>query len=118
MEGVLMIMVALLYDGLQFLIELSLFGFGWTVNWIITVWAWLTFYVWFKFRGVSFIRPRRALAFGGGFLIELIPWINNLPTWTGVIIFLLLETRIKKAVGGVAPQATKRLSIINRLKRK
>jgi len=91
----LMVSVALFYDALQVLLALVFMG------WIISILALLTFYLWFKMRGLNFVRPKRAALLGGGFIIELIPLINILPAWTFAIVFLALDSKIKKIVPGL-----------------
>lgn len=87
----LMISVALFYDALQWLL-------GWIfMGWLASIFAGLTFYTWFKIRGMSFVKPKRFLTFGGSFLIELIPVVGDiLPTWTASITYLALDSKLKK----------------------
>lgn len=101
--GGIMIGVALLYDGAQALIEFIMVGFGFTVNWIITVWAWLTFYTWFKIYGVSFLNPRRGATLNVGFLIEIFPWLALIPSWTLAVLLLVLSVRAEDFIAQIAP---------------
>lgn len=93
---VLMVSVALFYDALQWLL-------GWIfMGWLVSIFAWLTFYVWFKTRGMSFMTPKRLATFGGSFIIELIPIVGDvLPTWTAAITYLALDSKIKKVAPGL-----------------
>ncbi len=91
---ILMIIVALFFDLIQFILSLMVIGF--VVNWSISVFAWLTFFLWFKIKGVSFANPKRAGSLLGGFLIELIPLVDMLPAWTGAIILVILSLRVKQ----------------------
>jgi hypothetical protein len=87
----LMICTALFFDGLQWLLGWILMG------WLVSIFAGLTFYTWFKIRGMSFMKPKRFGVFGGSFLVELIPGIGDiLPTWTASITYLALDSKIKK----------------------
>lgn len=86
----LMICVALFYDALQVLLTPIFMG------WLVSIFAGLTFYVWFKMRGLNFVTPKRAGLLGGGFIIELIPILNVLPAWTLAIVLLALDSKIKK----------------------
>ena len=96
-----MIAVALLFDGVDFLVEflevlnLLIPGSGAlaviVVSALISVWAWLTFYLWFKLHGVSFVSPKRALTMPIAFIIKIIPVIGALPAWT-LAVFLLFMT--------------------------
>ena len=89
----LMIGVALFFDALQWLL-------GWIfMGWLASIFAGLTFYVWFKIRGMSFMKPKRLGVFGGSFIVELIPVVGDiLPTWTAAITYLALDSKIKKVV--------------------
>ena len=101
--GGIMIGVAALYDATQGLIEFSLFGFGFTVNWIISVWAWLTFYTWFKIYGVSFLNFRRGATLNSSFLIELFPILAVIPSWTLAVLLLVLSVRAEDFVNHISP---------------
>lgn len=89
----LMVIVALFFDLLQWLL-------GWIfMGWSVSIFAWLTFYIWFKTKGISFMKPKRLAAFGGSFIIELIPVLGDiLPTWTAAVIYLALDSKVKKVV--------------------
>ncbi|MCK4386782.1 MAG: hypothetical protein KAV41_01695 [Candidatus Pacebacteria bacterium] len=97
----LMIAAALFYDGVQTL--LTAVGIGPFVNWLISIFAWLTFWLWFTIKGVSFTNnPKRLFTFMGGSLLEIIPLIATLPIWTANItatVFITkAENKIKKAI--------------------
>jgi len=93
---VLMICVALFYDALQWLL-------GWIfMGWLVTIYAGLTFYVWFKIKGISFMKLKRLATFSGSFIIELIPVIGDvLPAWTASIVYLAIDSKIKKVAGAI-----------------
>jgi len=91
---VFMIVVALFYDALQLALA---FAF---MDWLVGIFAFLTFYVWFKMKGMSFMKPKRALVMGGGFIIEIIPVLSILPAWTLAVTILALDSKIKKVVPG------------------
>lgn len=95
-----MIVVALLFDVIQALINLLPFA-GQILSFFVSIFAFLTFYVWFKIHGTSFSKPTRALKFLGGFSIELIPVLNMLPAWTLAVVLIIGETKVKKIVGKV-----------------
>ena len=101
--GGIMIAVGFIYDATQGVIEFSLFGFGFTVNWIITIWAWLTFYTWFKIYGVSFLNPRRGAVLNTSFLLEIFPFLAVIPSWTLAVLLLVLSVRAEDFVKQVAP---------------
>lgn len=89
----LMIGVAIFFDTLQVLLDFLLMG------WLVTIFASLTFYVWFKGHGISFMRPKRFFAFGGGFLIDLIPILGWF-AWTATVSYLALTKKIQDVVPG------------------
>lgn len=88
----LMISVAVFYDVLQLLFTFIFMG------WLVGIFAGLTFYVWFKVRGLSFMQPKRFMTFGGASFIEMFPLLplSALPAWTAAIVFLALDSKIKK----------------------
>jgi len=92
---ILMFAVAIFFDILQWLLVFIAMG------WLAGIFAGLTFYVWFKMHGQSFMKPKRFLTFGGAFLIESIPIISSLPAWTGAIAILALDSKIKKVAPGL-----------------
>lgn len=102
--GVMMVSVAALFDLVQFFLNWIPF-LGWILTSLLGVVAWLTFLLWFKMHGVDFVKPSRALTLGGGFLIELIPIVNDLPAWTVAVLILIASTRTKAHLG---PQTSKR----------
>ena len=89
---VFMLVVAIFFDILQWLLVFIFMG------WLVGIFAGLTFYVWFKMRGQSFMKPKRFLTFGGTFIIEAIPVISSLPAWTAAITILALDSKIKKII--------------------
>jgi len=115
----MMLAVALFYDMSQ--VGLNLIGTipgGQAITFIgtvlIDVWAFLTFYIWFKLQGVSFVNPKRGITMGGAVLIEIIPILNALPAWTLAVVILFITTRGEEAlektlsrVGGAASLVSK-----------
>lgn len=92
-EGGFMIGVALVYDLIQIGLEVIMLGFGWTVNWVINIYAMLTFWFWFKLKGVSFVNPKRALFGSASIVIKFIPWLDALPTWTALTVTTIVSAR-------------------------
>lgn len=92
---VLMVAVALFYDALQALLTIILMG------WLITPIAFLTFYLWFKLHGITFMTPKRGGSMALGFLIEIFPLTSWLPAWTAVVSFIALDSKIKKIAPGL-----------------
>ena len=92
---VLMIIVAIFFDALQFLLGFIYMG------WLAGIFAGLTFYLWFKIHGISFMKPKRFLAFGGASLIEMIPipFLADLPAWTAAVSYLALSKKVGIGTG-------------------
>lgn len=114
LEGGMMIGVATIYDALQAFLTFIIIGF--LVNWIITIWAWLTFYFWFKFRGVSFLGTK-SVSLNGGALIELIPGLNALPAWTAAVIILIIMTRSEDVLNQISPTTANALKSLSPTKK-
>ncbi|OGF63948.1 hypothetical protein A2661_02200 [Candidatus Giovannonibacteria bacterium RIFCSPHIGHO2_01_FULL_45_24] len=82
-NAVLLVLVALLIDGLQLFLNLIIIGV--VVNWIIDVFALLLFYVWLKMLGMSMYESRgfkTLLSLIGAMGVEIMPLVNSLPGWT------------------------------------
>jgi len=118
-EGGLMITVAMIYDLIQIALTwlLGWIGIGFIGSWLMTIWATMTFGLWFTLKGASIINGKRAATMGLGTLIEAIPLINSLPGWTVSTIISLSVTRAEDILAGsalpIAPLA-KRLSSIKK----
>lgn len=99
--AVLLVALALLFDGIQFGVDLMhaipLVGNIAAVLFttLLDVWAYLS--IWFAFKvaapQISFMSPKRALALNGALLVELIPIINVLPAWTLGTVIIILTSR-------------------------
>ena len=91
----LMIFTALCFDGVQAIV-------GWIpilgniLAGLASIFIFLTFFLWFKMYGISMMTPKRFGSLAGGGLIEMIPYINLLPAWTLVVIYLIGTTKIKE----------------------
>lgn len=98
----LMVGTALMVDLLQWLL-----GFIY-MDWVAGIFAGLTFYVWFKTYGMSFTSPKRLFAFGGASVVEMIPipFVSELPAWTGAVVYLILNNRVKTAINQVGDGQT------------
>lgn len=107
----MMIAVALFFDGVQFGADLLNFipfvGFilAWTITSGVSIFAWLTFFLWFKLKGVKF-DSKVATTTVGAFFIELIPILNAFPAWTLSIVTIFLFFQSKEILDKVAPEAT------------
>lgn len=93
--AMLMIGTALFFDLLQAII-------GWipVVGNILadalSIFIFLTFLLWFWMNGIKMITPKRLTSMVGGGLVEMIPYLNLLPAWTLVVVYLIGTTRIKE----------------------
>lgn len=108
-EAMLMIGVSILFDGAQAL--LGLFVIGIVLNSAISVVAWLTFFLWFHAKGMSYgVGMKGGLSTAknpmvinaAAFLIGLIPIINILPERTVAIIAIIALERAESLAGGAA----------------
>lgn len=97
-----MVSVALAYDGIQALFDLlhliPVVGniIAAIITALISVAAWLTFYIWLKMHGVHFNSAKRILTMGGGFFLELLPVLNMLPAWTLAVVLIYMTTKMPK----------------------
>ena len=95
MIAMLMIGTALFFDVIQIII-------GWipvvgnAIADIFSLFAFLTFFLWFMMYGIKMISPKRLAAMATGGLLEMIPYLNLLPAWTGVVVYLIGTTKIKE----------------------
>jgi hypothetical protein len=87
---VLMICVALLYDGAQFLLNLIPFV-GWVFSSLVGIYAWLTFYVWTSVKGWGKTDTLKKWLVQGLRAWGVIPVANTIPEITiGVILSILI----------------------------
>ena len=90
----LMITVALFFDLLQFL-----FAFIY-MDWLVGIFAGLTFWLWFYMKGVkiSLKSPKRLAGFSITAILEMIPipFVASLPTWTAFVVITAIQNRIGK----------------------
>ena len=93
--AILMIGTALFFDLLQAII-------GWIpiVGNILadamSIFIFLTFFLWFWMNGIKMVTPKRLTSMIGGGLVEMIPYLNLLPAWTLVVVYLIGTTKIKE----------------------
>lgn len=92
---VMMLTVAIFCDVFISLISLIPY-IGWIINWLASFVIFLTFFVWFKTKGIKYTSARKMAALPAGFLIEMIPYVNLLPGWTVAVI---LNTQVDKLPG-------------------
>ena len=89
LQGFFLISVALFFDLLSFVP---------IVNFVSSLFAWLTFSLWFYLRGASFMHPGRLATAATSAVLEFIPFVSWLPTITagviGLIVMVKLEDRM------------------------
>ena len=92
--GGCVIATALFIDGLQAFFTFILIGPF--INWLISFFAYLTFWLWFTLNGVKFTKnPKNFFMLNGGALCEIIPILANLPAWTLTITTLVITNKLK-----------------------
>jgi len=117
-QAPLIFIVAGLYDAVQAFLDFILIGL--LFNWAISIWAWLTFFVWFSILGVKFGNPKKSLSLVGSLLIKLIPLLDMLPAWSGMVALIIAQEKAEAlllkhagAVVGVAKLADRAKAIKN-----
>lgn len=107
-----MIVTALFFDTIQFgadlmnLIPFIGFILAGVISGGVSIFAWLTFFLWFRLVGTKFDSKIVATTVGT-FFIELIPILNALPAWTLSIATIFLFFQSKEILNKVVPEATK-----------
>ena len=89
----LMIMVALFFDVLQILLDFLLLG------WLVPIIAAPTFWLWFRIHGISFMKPKRFLTFGGATLVDFVPVLGWF-AWMVAVSYLALSSKLQSIVPG------------------
>ncbi len=106
-----LVAVSIFFD----LIEL-LFDFipvvGWIANIFVDIFAGLTFYLWFKILGISFIRGRRIMSFASGFILGAIPFTSWF-AWTVDVLLIIADVRGEELLGKMAPGAAEKLQKVS-----
>ncbi len=100
----LMLGVAIFFDIVIALINL-IPAVGQALSFFAGIFAFMTFWLWFKMNGMKFSSPKKAGAMIGGSIIEIIPVLNALPAWTATILYLtriekIIDKTIKQVPGG------------------
>ena len=92
----LMIGVAVLIDGIQFLLTLTVIGS--LVSMLLSVFVWVAFLLWFALQGVSYFdkgAATRGFILIFSVIVELVPMINALPATTLGVVALVIHTRME-----------------------
>ena len=92
----LMIGVAVLADGIQFLLTLTVIGS--IVAMFISAFVWIVFLIWFALCGVSYFDrggATRGLIMLTSAITELVPFINAVPALTLGVVALIIHSRME-----------------------
>ncbi len=91
----LMIFTALCFDGGQLIVGwIPIFGNIFAD--IVSFFAFMTFLLWFKMNGIQMMTPKRFGSLVGGGVVEMVPFLNILPAWTMVVVYLIGTTKIQE----------------------
>ena len=109
-----MIAVALFFDGIQagvawiYFIPFVGFILAWVISTGVSIFAFLTFFLWFHLAGLKF-NSKIAATTVGAFFIELIPGLSALPAWTLSIVLTFIFFQTKKVTSKIASGSEKLL---------
>ncbi len=78
-----------MFDFLQGVLNFAIIGV--VMSSLVSIVAWLTFFLWFKFHDVGFFEGgvRKLITMGVAFFIEIIPILNTFSTWTVAVLLLI-----------------------------
>ena len=93
----LMIGTALFFDALQWLLAFIF------MDWAVTMFAYMTFWVWFITKGIRLLTPKRFAIQTGTLLIEVVPFIAALPAISCMVMLTIFDTKLKEK--GISLQA-------------
>ncbi|PIT96785.1 hypothetical protein COT82_01285 [Candidatus Campbellbacteria bacterium CG10_big_fil_rev_8_21_14_0_10_35_52] len=101
-QWIFMLGVAVMIDIIQIFL-LFFFGVGLIVNRFITIFAAMTFFLWFALNGVTFLTGKmsnqKMFRFFGAAFGEFIPIIGSLPLWSFGIWFTIKSIRKEDEIG-------------------
>jgi hypothetical protein len=92
----LMIGVAVFFDVLQWA-----FAFM-AMDWLVSIFAYLTFGLWFLIKGIPLLTKKRMGALGGSAIVEIFPFVASLPAFTAAITIVVLDAKAKKLIPGAS----------------
>lgn len=101
----LMIGLAVLADGIQFLLTLTVIGSIAAI--FVSAFVWIVFLIWFAVCGVSYFDRGgavRGLILISSVITELVPLINALPATTLGVVALIIHSRIEDRKRNNIPQ--------------
>jgi hypothetical protein len=89
----LMIGTAIFFDALQMLLDFIFMG------WLVTIFASMTFWFWFKMHGYSFMKPGRIAGSLITMLTDIVPILGWF-SWTIAICAFTLQNKLQEVVPG------------------
>lgn len=99
-------------------IFLEWIGIGFFINWIITIFAAMTFWLWFTLHNVSFTKPSKLFTYLAALGIDLIPGTDASVilafTWTVGTFIILMITRIEDVTGITLPKNQKNINPVKK----
>ncbi len=108
-EWFILLFVSFIVDIIQIILNL-LGGIGVVINRIITIVYGIIVAAYLSWRGVSMVNTKRLLGIVTTFVVELIPVLDSIPTWTIDIIWTWWTTKSK-----IIAKATGKLDRANKL---
>ena len=96
-----MLAVAIFFDATLAVIQLIPVA-GSVAAMVFNVIPLMLFFIWYLLLGISFSNPKKGLSFFGASLVEFIPIINILPTWTMEVCYMYFLENSAKILGKLA----------------
>jgi hypothetical protein len=87
-----MVSAALLFDVTQWAL---VFMF---MDWLVTIFAYLTFWLWFTLEKVRLLTPKRSIIQGGTLILEIIPMLAALPAITSMVVLTIADHKAKQII--------------------
>ncbi len=106
------IAIALIIDGLQFLLTLTVVGS--IIAAAMTFLAGFGFWLWFSILGVKYMGKegnKKLLISLTAFITELIPIVDALPATTLGVVLIIIQTRIEDARANAGKKVTQRTAL-------
>lgn len=93
---ILMLIVALLFDGIQILLQFIPIA-GQILGSVIGLLAFMTFFLWFALKGTRFLTAGKMMTMTGTLFVEAIPLVGSLPLWTLSIVLMFITSKLGRA---------------------
>jgi hypothetical protein len=78
---------------------------------VVSLFVFMTFLFWFHMYGIKMMSLKRFGSLGLGGVIEMIPYVNILPAWTMVVMYLIGTTKLKD-IASTNPIMSKASSVV------